>query len=102
MRLIDLEPAFLGSGGTGVTDREGRSVPHRAGVGVRLKCPCGCASPLYVPFKNPISGGAENPDGWHRVGDAFETLTLTPSIQRASPKGCRWHGFITNGQIIKA
>lgn len=34
---------------------------------------------------------------WKREGDAFETLTLTPSID-ASAHG-HWHGFITNGEV---
>lgn len=33
---------------------------------------------------------------WHREGDTFETLTLTPSID-ASKFGC-WHGYITAGE----
>lgn len=32
---------------------------------------------------------------WHRAGETFETLTLSPSID-ASHFG-HWHGFITNG-----
>lgn len=34
---------------------------------------------------------------WHRAGDDFETLTLTPSID-TSQHG-HWHGFVRNGAI---
>ena len=33
---------------------------------------------------------------WHRTGDTFDTLTLTPSINCESFG--HWHGFITNGE----
>ena len=34
---------------------------------------------------------------WHRTGETFETLSLSPSVD-ASAFGC-WHGFITNGEV---
>jgi hypothetical protein len=34
---------------------------------------------------------------WHRVGDTFDTLTLTPSID-CSRFG-HFHGFITGGEV---
>jgi hypothetical protein len=34
---------------------------------------------------------------WHREGDTFETLTLSPSVD-ASSDG-HWHGFIRNGEV---
>jgi hypothetical protein len=42
--------------------------------------------PLLVRFSNPLDGGPPHDDRpralWQREGDAFETLTLGPSIQR--------------------
>lgn len=35
---------------------------------------------------------------WSFVGNDFETMTVTPSID-ASPSG-NWHGYITNGEVI--
>jgi hypothetical protein len=107
MKLIELNPQWLGNGGEGVTETAtGKAVPRREGVGVDLDCPCGCDRRLYVPFKNPLDGGPSihhsSTGGWLRTGEDFETLTLTPSIQRADPNGCRWHGFITNGEIVNA
>lgn len=37
---------------------------------------------------------------WSREGDTIETLTLHPSIQRLD--GCKWHGWIRNGEIVNA
>lgn len=104
MKLVDLHPRFPCAGGEGITDGSGNPVPLREGIGVMFDCPCGCDQPLYVPFANPLDGGPsrenERPQ-WHRVGETFETLTLTPSILRSIEKGgCGWHGFVTAGEII--
>lgn len=42
---------------------------------------------------------AAHPDRkfWQRTGEAFDALTLTPSVD-ASQHG-HWHGFVTNGAI---
>lgn len=105
MRLIDLRPKFLGHGGEGVTNTAtGAPVPRREGVGLQFDCPCGCGIPCFVHFSNPLDGGAplvhEPFPSWQRTGDTFETLTLTPSILRTPPRGCGWHGYITNGEVI--
>ncbi len=93
MRLTELSPIFLGGSGP---------EPRREWVGIQLDCPCGCERLLYVPFANPLDGGAQyESQGWQRTGDTFETLTLTPSILRSPEKGgCGWHGYITAGEII--
>ncbi len=78
-------------------------MPLSEGVGVNFDCPCGCDSPCFVPFTNPIGGGAPcDPNhGWQRTGETFEALTLTPSILRNPIRGgCGWHGFITNGEVL--
>lgn len=100
-RLVDLNPKFFGNGGEGVTNLAGEPVPRREGCALVCDCPCGCDQRLVVPFKNPIDGGPViEPKGWDRTGDTFETLTLSPSIQRVG--GCAWHGFIRNGEIVNA
>ncbi len=53
-------------------------------------CPCGCGRLHCIPAKR--NG---NTYGWDFAGTA-EVPTLTPSIQITT--GCRWHGFLTNGQ----
>lgn len=105
MKLTELDPSFVGMGGDGVTDREGRPVPRREGVALAFDCPlgasCSLSTPTYkhrhvVNFANPLDGGPPvHPTVWHRTGDTFETLSLTPSIlSRQGPGGCGWHGFI--------
>jgi uncharacterized protein DUF6527 len=104
VKLVELNPKFLASYGV-----EGQ---RTEGMGVDFDCPCGNHSKdhrLYVPFENRIGPGplASTTDakGWKRTGETFEKLTLTPSIQRTEGVaddgiGCRWHGFITNGEVI--
>lgn len=109
MKLTDLDPTWVSSGGEGITDKDGNPVSERTGVGIMFDCPCQKDAKfhrVYVPFTNPISGGnqvdsSDNRDTWERTGDTFETLTLSPSILR-NPKhgGCGWHGFVRNGNII--
>lgn len=103
MRLVDLNPQFYRYGGEGLRNARGDPIPERLGVGLSCDCPCGCGARMAVAFANPIRGGEPviNPgeNTWQREGDTFETLTLTPSIQRADPGGCRWHGFLTNGEF---
>lgn len=109
MKLTDLDPHWVGHGGEGVKDKEGNAVPYREIVGLGCDCPCGCGSAMFIPFANPPDG--EPPVNleshhWTRTGDTLETLTLTPSIQRmqwtaidGALHGCKWHGFITNGDV---
>jgi hypothetical protein len=103
MRLTDLDPCWVGAGGEGISDAQGQPVPERHGVGLGFDCPCGCGDRSYIYFSNPLDGGpparSAGPN-WERTGDTFETLTVTPSIQRVG--GCNWHGFITNGGIHRA
>ena len=90
MRLTDLEPRLYGHGGEG--------------VGMTFLCPCGCGIRAAVTFRNPIDGlgpfDAGGTPTWKREGDTFETMTLSPSILRTT--GCKWHGWIRNGEIVEA
>jgi hypothetical protein len=100
--LLELDPGWMDAGGAGIMDRDGRPAPPRHGIGLSFTCPC-CGAWRYVPFSNPLDGGPPHqPDHalWHRTGETFETLTLTPSVLSAVEKGgCGWHGFITNGEV---
>lgn len=107
MKLTDLDPKFYGMGGEGISNAEGTPVPARKGMGLIFNCPCGKCNEmrrLAIPFANPLDGGPPYDEKigrgalWQRTGDTFETLTLTPSILRMEE--CKWHGFITNGEII--
>lgn len=113
MKLTELNPRWC-------------AVAGRRGQGITFDCPHCRRARLVVFFANPIDGGeplpherrrgsgalevltAEHdaapkgfdivPPGfhWRRSGDAFETLSLTPSVD-ASAAG-HWHGFVTGGQ----
>lgn len=99
MKLTDLNPAFVMSGGEGISDSEGNPVPERQGVGLAFDCPCGCRERVYLNFENPLDGGKKlsGHPSWNRTGDTFETISLTPSILRMG--GCGWHGYLTNGEL---
>ena len=104
MRLTDLNPRWVGTGGEGVT-RDGQPVPWQDGVAISFDCPCGSpeCGRACIEFTNPLGGGPPTRTDnhtWQREGDTFETLTLTPSIQRLD--NCRWHGFIRAGEIVNA
>lgn len=104
MKLIDLNPAWVGSGGEGVRNADGSPVPRREAIGIWFDCPCGCEHPVYVSFSNPADGlgpfhANDGQPMWERTGNTFAELTLRPSIQRIAPQAC-WHGFITNGEVI--
>lgn len=90
MRLLDLDPHWTGGTYGG---------PSRRGTGLTFRCPH-CQTRLGVMFMNPIDGGPRM-DGykyyWHRTGDTFDTLTLSPSVN-AEPQG-HWHGFIHGGEV---
>ena len=102
MKLIDLNPRWVRAGGPGITTRDRKPVPERLGVGVSFDCPCGCGIRVYVDLQNPLDGGGPHETAapkWTRTGTDFETLTLSPSIQRSDLYGCGWHGFVTDGDI---
>jgi hypothetical protein len=98
MKLTDLNPRWVFSGGEGVRNADGSPAPRREGVGVTFNCPLAQGCRHYAPFENPLDGGPplEPGKGWQRTGDTFETLT--PSYQVVG--GCGWHGYITNGEVL--
>lgn len=105
MKLVELNPEFCNAGGIGIRSKNGDPVPKRIGIGMTFDCPCGCKIKGYVAFSNPLDGGPPRLDpgepSWERVGDNFETLTLSPSILRAVEKGgCGWHGYFREGKVI--
>jgi hypothetical protein len=60
--------------------------------------PDGVATSVAGFTYDPVGFGTSmNMHVWNRVGDTFETLTLSPSID-GSQIG-HWHGFITNGDL---
>ncbi len=103
MKLTDLNPGWVGTGGKGISDKDGNPVPERHGIGMLFDCPCGKCGPGMVEFSNPLDGGAPlttSSPKWKRTGDTFETLTLHPSVHMVKEKGgCGWHGWIKNGEV---
>ena len=103
MRLTDLNPRWVCSGGEGVTDTGGNPVPLRPMIAISFDCPCGDADCIRacIGFTNPPDGkGPCKSSGehtWEMSGDSFADLTLTPSIQRVGE--CGWHGHVTAGEI---
>lgn len=104
MKLTELDPRWWADG------------DGRHGMGITFNCPGGCcaAGPpvrLGVAFANPIDGGPpehlvphhdevghvafSSAPEWTRVGENFELLSLSPSVNAAAAG--HWHGFITNG-----
>lgn len=73
----------------------GDNVPPGAGKfwgndgveGLNFQCPCGCGSVLGVSF---------GPGRWSWNGSR-ERPTVTPSILHMD--GCRWHGYLTDGEF---
>lgn len=62
--------------------------------GMIFVCPCGCGSPRCITFR-----GTPNPDNhptWEWDGNE-DKPTLTPSL--LSTTGCKWHGFLTEGEF---
>jgi len=99
VRLVDLEPRWVGYGGEDVT-HNGEPVPRRERVALSFLCPCGKGERVTLMLRNPPDGGP-NPipelPAWERSGEDFASMSLTPSIQRRDPGGCQWHGFLTDG-----
>ena len=103
MKLTGLNPRWVRSGGEGVTDMAGNPVPLRERVALSFDCPCGNSDCLRacIGFTNPPDGKgpckSRGENTWEMLGDSFENLTLSPSIQRVGE--CGWHGFITDGEV---
>lgn len=56
-------------------------------------CPCGCGRVRALTART----GEKIPNHWQWNGNK-EIPTLQPSI--ACTQGCKWHGFLTNGEWI--
>lgn len=58
--------------------------------GIAFVCPCGCGRDGWLPLK------PERANGWEWNGDHAKP-TLSPSILQSG--GCRWHGYLTDGEF---
>jgi hypothetical protein len=97
LKLVELNPKWLSSGGEGVTiTATGEPAPLIEHSALDFDCPCGCGDRCCVPCEKGFG------NRWHVQNDNFDfnTLTLTPSIQRTvNPSMCKTHFHITNGEI---
>lgn len=61
-----------------------------------FRCPACGEHRIMIPIApgSPVSG---NP--WKATG-TVENLSVTPSIDAETRPNCRWHGFITNGEML--
>ena len=112
MRLVELDPRFVGAGGEGVFNADNTPATPREGVGLSFLCPCPTCTAkrtgdpdhdfylrVFVGFSNPLDGGPVFDSGgpkWAREGETFDTLRLSPSILRhkIGEDGCDWHGYV--------
>ena len=67
MKLIDLNPQFLNSGGEGVFNADHTPARFRKGVGIVFDCPCDKKHEEHnkqcvVMFNNPLDGGDPFPN----------------------------------------
>lgn len=116
MKLIDLDPSFVGQYHAGTaredptTYRELDSV--EGAQGVLFICPKCQQHSILCWFKNPRNAppvpesAFPRPGRWTFSGDTFDVLTLEPSIDLstitfdnpAGPDRCYWHGWVQNGE----
>jgi hypothetical protein len=103
MKLTELNPRWVGTGGEGITDKDGKPVPYREKIGISFNCPrCSDSHRVVIEFSNPpdrLASPRSDGHTWNRSGDTFDNLTLTPSIASLSPD-CGAHFFVTNGEIV--
>jgi hypothetical protein len=100
VRLTDLNPKWI------ALEENGDA------LGVTFLCPHCRQAHVGVYFAEPVDTNgvpgidpslplfiAQHPENlyWHRAGDSFDTLTLTPSVDVS--KHGHWHGFVTGGEI---
>lgn len=97
MKLVELNPKWIGVG----------HEPDMIIFGLRFDCPhCRIQrlAIMFTPFIDPNGwlpkiGGEWATDGlrWNRIGDSFDVITLTPSIN--TEWAGHWHGFIEKGEV---
>jgi hypothetical protein len=116
MQLTELEPEFIRyenrNEGAGFREWHIRVTTFAEAQGLLLLCPKCFAEAgsnigvhlIQVTFADkgvPDELGSHNkagkPTRWNVTGTGYADLTTTPSILIES--GCKWHGFITNGEI---
>jgi hypothetical protein len=109
MKLTDLDATFIRS----IDERTNQMyVSMSEAQGVQFQCPlCAKGKPVeeengerfvrgvhYVLCWFPNAPSNRQPlPRWTPSGTGLHDLTLQPSIQILGDEGCKWHGFVTNG-----
>jgi len=108
MRLVDLEPTFLKVLGDG---SHRMAVPFSEADGIMFLCPLCfetnggrtgthmviCWRPRVPQTVSPVPGR------WEFEGAGFDDLTLVAgSSSILLMSGCRWHGYVRNGEVTNA
>lgn len=96
MKLAELSPKFM----TIDEKRVGLVFLCPICKGTKQNNPDDHCHHVGVRFSNPLDGAPAYPRGWHRTGETLETITLAPSIMMLD--GCKWHGFVENGELKNA
>lgn len=93
-RLVDANPGWMVKYGA-----DGETVV-RDECGLTFNCPIHENCRHAIVFANPRDGGPplRGEPLWHRTGETFDELTLSPSI-RVLGESCNWHGFIREGRF---
>jgi hypothetical protein len=98
VKLVDLEPQFLTCLGEGRTHHVDTLAQAQ---GIRFYCP-GCGEHMIGLWfaDRGVPADAEPKPRWRVSGTGYADLTISPSINLDVPgaTGCRWHGFVTNGE----
>ena len=115
MRLLDLDPLWCSDFGAPAHAKQGVTFlcPHcrKIRLGVWFDVPIHGSPPINIEKERSARLDCDHPEHqpelaevhfggkhWHREGDSFENLTLTPSLD-CSHFG-HWHGNVVNGQIV--
>lgn len=106
MRLVDLEPTFLKVLNDGA---HSMAVPFSEADGIMFLCPLCfaanggrvgthmviCWRPCVPQTVSPVPGR------WEFEGTGFTDLTLVAgSSSILLMSGCRWHGYVRNGEVL--
>lgn len=107
MRLTELSPKWVGINDQGRT----------AHIGIGFQCPHCREQRLVVFFRpyidpdnivplnmwrlpdapNPNTGTIAPVNWWNRIGETYESLTLSPSVDVGAAG--HWHGHIQDGEV---
>ena len=71
--------------------------PKLTDTSLTFECP-NCGEHFIVVPVDRTGSGSATPPVWTAKG-GVENLTVRPSIDASTAPSCRWHGFITDGEV---